>query len=126
MKKRVKIPMNDAQALIILARKVRDKHVADGEASPLKFLNWAEINAMIDEASAVEDQANDIKRVKRQVYQARSRKLTALRTQLRRSRDILTGMYRDEMKVMGSWGFDVLDNKTSPLDEAPLNAVKTT
>ena len=39
MKKRVKLPANSKQ-LLDLAKQVQQKHVADGEASPLLALNW--------------------------------------------------------------------------------------
>jgi metallo-beta-lactamase class B len=44
MKKGVRVPIQDASALLNLAKKVREKHVADGDASPLKVLKWEEIN----------------------------------------------------------------------------------
>lgn len=64
MKKRVIIPMQDAKALLDLAKKVREKHVADGEASPLKVLNWSELNPMIDGALETEEKAVRLKREK--------------------------------------------------------------
>jgi hypothetical protein len=124
MKKRVKIPMQDAKALLDLAKKVREKHLADGEASPLKVLNWGELNPMIDGALETEEKAVRLKREKLNTYQQRSRRLQAVLGMVRSSRDILTGVHSDEMKALGLWGFDVLDGKaTLPVDQ-PVQAVK--
>ncbi len=114
MKKRVKIPMGDPAALLDLAKKVREKHLADGDASPLKVLNWAELSPVIDEALALEERALQLKREKLSVYQQRSRRLGLMASIVRNSRDILTGVHAVEMKTLGLWGFDVLDNRVTP------------
>jgi hypothetical protein len=124
MKKRVKIPMQDAKALLDLAKKVREKHVADGEASPLKVLNWGELNPMIDGALETEEKAVRLKREKLNTYQQRSRRLQAVLGMVRSSRDILTGVHSSEMKALGLWGFDVLDGKATVPAEEPQQVVK--
>ena len=68
MKNRVKIPRRNTSALLDLAKKVREKHVADGDASPLKVLNWEAISPMIDEALAIEEKALKLKREKLSIY----------------------------------------------------------
>ncbi len=113
MKKRVKIPQRNAKALLDLAKKVRDKHLADGEASPLKVLNWAEIGPVIEDALTTDEKAEQLKREKLRVFQQRSNRLQEVINIVRSSRDILTGVHSDEMKMLGLWGFDVLDNRTS-------------
>jgi len=111
MKKRVKIPMQDPKALLDLVKKVREKHVADGDASPLKVMNWTTVNTMIDEALHAEDRAMQLKREQRKAFQDRSHKLTNILAVVRNSRDILTGVHNEQMKVLGLWGFDVLDKR---------------
>jgi len=113
MKKRVKIPQQNPKELLELAQKLRAKHVADGDASPLKVLNWTELNPLIDSAIEVEDRALRLKREKLAIYQQRSRQLIALTNVMRNSRDILTGVHPAEMKALGLWGFDVLDNRVT-------------
>ena len=117
MKKRVRIPQQDPKALLDLALKLRAKHLADGEASPLKVLNWTEVNSLIDSAIEVEDRAIKLKREKLQMYELRSRQLITLANVVRSSRDVLTGVHRGEMKTLGLWGFDVFDNRSSAVDE---------
>lgn len=124
MKKRVKIPARDAKALLDLATKVREKHLADGDASPLKVLNWDTIIPVIDAAVKTDALALKLKREKLKMYQQRSRRLDAVASIMRNSRDILTAVYSEEMKALGEWGFDVLDNRTSPAEgeeQAPAN-----
>ena len=125
MKKRVKIPHQDPKALLELATQMRNKHVADGDASPLKVLNWTDVNTLIDSAIEIEDRALQLKREKLLTYQQRSRQLIALTNVVRSSRDILTGVHAVEMKTLGLWGFDVLENRVTSLepDEAKRDKV---
>jgi hypothetical protein len=124
MKKRVKIPVRSPKAMLNLARKMREKHVTDGEASPLRVLNWATVNALIDRSIINDEQADQMRREKLHAYQRRDTDMQELLGVLRNSRDILTGVYRDEMKALGEWGFDVLDNREGePLpDDEPTSA----
>jgi hypothetical protein len=113
MKKRVRIPKQDPKALLDLATKLRAKHLADGDASPLKVLNWAELNPLIDFALQTEESALQHKRKTLQLYQQRARALENVTDIVRCSRDILAGVHRDEMKTLGLWGFDVMDSKVT-------------
>ena len=114
MKKRVLIPAYDSRKLLELVTKLREKHAADGDASPLIVLNWSEANALIDGALETEEAAIRLKREKLNAYQQRRLKRHELANFARRTRDILTGVYPEEMKVLGLWGFDVLDNRETP------------
>ena len=113
MKKRVRIPVRDVKALLDLAKKVREKHLADGDASPLKVLNWEMINTTIDEAISSEAEALKLKREKLKMYQQLNRRREAVVNVMRNTRDVLSGVFPDEMKVLGLWGFDVLDNRVA-------------
>ena len=125
MKKRVKIPTRDAKALLDLANKVREKHLTDGDASPLKILNWDNIIPAIDEAVKTDEMALKLKREKLKMYQQRARRLDAVANIMRNSRDILTAVYSDEMKALGTWGFDVLDNRSTDADVETSTPVKS-
>src|SRR5262245_47327745 len=111
MKKRVKIPMYNPSMLLELAEKIREKHVADGEASPLKVLNWEVVGAEIERALTSQQTALRLKREKLSAYQQRAHKMESVLRIVRRSRDILTGVHAEEMKALGAWGFDVLDTR---------------
>lgn len=116
MKKRVKIPHQNPKALLDLATNMRAKHLADGEASPLRVMNWTELNPMIDDALAIEDRALQLNREKLLTYQQRRIQLKKIERAMRNTRDILTAVHSDEMKMLGLWGYDVLENRTSSPD----------
>ena len=124
MKKRVKIPMRNAKSLLNLAKQVRDKHMTDGDASPLKVLNWTVVGPLIDQALVIDEKADQLKREKLKMFQQRDQQLQQLTNVLRDSRDILTGVYSKQMKVLGEWGFDVLDNRVASSDNAETAQVK--
>jgi len=109
MKKRVKIPASNPAALLDLAKKVQSKHTADGDASLLKMLNWSEITPTLEAAVANHEKARQLKREMLEAYQQRNLKLQEIINALRDSRDILSGAYKKEMKVLGQWGYEVLD-----------------
>lgn len=119
MKKRVKIPTNSAE-MVALAMRVREKHLTDGEASVLKILNWQRLEPGLAEAYALQERSEQLKRELLEIYQKRDLRITFVEQFLRNSRDILTGAFSDEMKVLGKWGYDVLEtrSKKSPSLEA--------
>jgi hypothetical protein len=117
MKKRVKIPAGNPTRLLDLAKKVQLKHVADGENSPLKVLNWAAHGPIIDQVLQDHEKAERLKREMLETYQRRDLNLPIIVDLLRNSRDILAGTFGKEMKKLGQWGYSVLEAKT----ESPPN-----
>jgi hypothetical protein len=126
MKKRVKIPTNRPASLLALAKRVQQKHLADGEESVLRILNWQEVNQAIDHATQAHEQAERLKREMLEAYQQRNLKADSIIGFLRNSRDILTGAYSKEMKTLGQWGYEVFEpSTTKPEEEAiPKNNVQ--
>ena len=118
MKKRVKIPLNSPAELLDLAKKVQLKHTADGDASLLRALKWMEINPALEVALDSHRKAEHMKREMAAAYQKRDNELETIIAALRDSRDILSGTYKKEMKVLGQWGYEVLDER--------INSKKTT
>ncbi len=124
MKKRVRIPLRNVSQLLELAKKVRTKHLADGEASPLKVLDWTALNTVINEATEMEDLALTLKREKLRVYSQRAIRMEAVLGMVRSSRDLLTAVHPNAMKELGLWGFDVLENKVQLPEPDETNTVK--
>ena len=125
MKKRVRIPVSNPAKLLELARKVQSKHVADGDASLLKALKWSEITPILEAAVADHEKANRMKREMVEAYQQRNLKLEEIIGALRDSRDVLSGIYKKEMKVLGQWGYEVLDARDNGAQPKPVeSAVK--
>jgi hypothetical protein len=123
MKKRVKIPVNNPKELLDLAKKVQAKHTVDAANSVLKALNWTTITPTITEATALHDKAEKAKRDMLEAYQLRDLKIEAIANALRDSRDILSGVYKKEMKVLGQWGYEVLDIRSVKAEPQPAKAV---
>ena len=124
MKKRVEIPTN-ANELLALAKRVRDKHIADGDASVLKALNWSELHGVIDQTITLHEEADRLKRALMEAYQQRDLKMEPVRRLLRNSRDILSGTYDGEMKKMGQWGFQVLETRSAKVVKEPVMLKQT-
>ncbi len=123
MKKRVTIPVNNPRALLDLSKKVLAKHTADGANSLLKPLNWTVITPMINDAATLQEKAEKAKRDMLEAYQQRNLKLDMVAGALRDSRDILSGVYKQEMKVLGQWGFEVLDVRSAKLEPQQVKEV---
>ena len=111
-KMRVNIPGNKKD-LLDLAVKVNNKHMADGAASPLNLLQditWATEGAKIAAALAKHTQAEQLKLDMEQAYRERDLIMQNTEVVVRNSRDLLTGVHRENMKRLGDWGFSVDDS----------------
>jgi hypothetical protein len=120
MKKRVKIPRNKPTELLELAKKVQQKHLADGDASVLKVLNWKDLGLVVNESCAAHEKAERLKREMLEAYQQRDLRLESVLGLLRDSRDVLTGAYSKEMKVLGQWGYEVSEIRSARSAEQPV------
>ena len=122
MKKRVKIPVSNPAALLELAKKVQSKHIADGEASLLNAVKWSEVSPLLEAALADHEKATRMKREMVEAYQQRNLKLQSILQALRDSRDLLSGVFKKEMKVLGQWGYEVLDVRENASRTRPVEA----
>lgn len=113
MKTRVRIPKHQGQELLTLIQQVRARHEAEGDMSPLRILDWKALNQLINDAAALEEQAQHLKREKLRVYQQRALRQHEIKLRVRGIRDLLTGIYSEERKGLGMWGFDVLNSSTT-------------
>ncbi len=121
MKKRVSIPVSNPTALLELAKKVQSKHLADGSASLLNGLKWTEISPALESAVADHEKATQMKRDMLEAFQKRNLKLEAIIGALRDSRDVLSGVFKKEMKVLGQWGYDVLEVRSNVAQSKPVS-----
>lgn len=79
----------------------------------MSILDWEGINPIITEADALDDKINDMSRELEKLTQRRKtlvEKSDGLADFARQSRDVLSGVYRNEMKKLGDFGFDVNDS----------------
>ena len=108
---RVAIPKN-AEEKIDLATKVYKKHTAMAAASPLNSLlthTWTANGPQVATALTLHLQAEDLMRQAEEAYRKRDLLLGEITESLLASRDLLLGVYRDNPKILGEWGFVVDD-----------------
>ena len=111
-KARVGIPINLGE-LIDLCVSIGKANTKQGAASPLSILKWDKISPMIEEADELDDKIVELSRELEKLTQRRKtlvEKADGLGDFARQARDILTGVYRNEMKKLGDFGFDVNDS----------------
>jgi hypothetical protein len=109
---RIVIPSNPEE-IIDLASKVYKKHTVDAAKSPLVALQthtWTSNGPQVATALTLHQQAEDFKRQAEEAYRKRDLLLTELTESVKSSRDLLLGIYRDNPKILGEWGFEVNDS----------------
>ena len=124
-KMRVDIPKNPEE-LLKLATSVNKKHTADGAASPLNLLTdykWATEGPKLALAQAKHDEAEGYKKKMETAYRERDLIMANTTKIVRASRDVLTGINRDNMKRLGDWGFTV-EASAAPTAKPKAKAVK--
>ena len=113
---RINIPKKPAER-IGLAKRVNDKHLADGDSSPLKLLQknaWSEVGPITQICLKAHEDAEALSRQAEELYRKRDALLGQIDAAVKASRDVLTGIYRDEPKALGNWGFEVDDTPPKP------------
>ena len=120
-KARVNIPVNPRE-LIDLCVSVAAGHKEQGKDSPLSILAWDEVNPVITEADELDAKIADMSRELEKLTQRRRtliEKPGGLGDFARQSRDVLSGVYRNEMKRLGDFGFQVNDSPKAKKNNGP-------
>ncbi len=105
-KPRINIPTNPGD-LIKLASAIQEQHTELGKNSPLTLLDWEETAPQINDASAVQKQVNKLNKDLEKLIEKRTNLIGPLGDFVRSSRDVLSGVYRAEMRKLGDFGFEV-------------------
>jgi len=111
-KSRVEIPINPGE-LIDLSVKIAAAHKTQAAGSPLTILKWDEVEPLITEADELDDRIGSLNRELEKLTQRRKNLIegpNGLGDFVRQSRDVLSGVYRNEMKRLGDFGFEVNDS----------------
>ena len=106
MRARVVIPKSPME-LIKLGKEVCRKHSFLGKNYPLGVLPWEIAGPAIDKAMEQHKLAEKLRRDMEKAYSKRDKNLLVIKDILRRSRDLLKGVYGREMKKLGDFGFTV-------------------
>ncbi len=102
-----------------LAKKVYDKHLADGARSLLNELDegdWAVSGPMIAPALALHEQAEALAKEAEKIYRKRDASGEIVKLALISSKNLLKGRYSKNPKTMADWGFEIDD--TPPAKKA--------
>lgn len=105
-KPRITIPQN-AGDLIALAAAIQDKHTELGKNSPLAMLDWTTTAGQIKDAGDVQSQIDKLTKQLEKLTEQRNNLLDPLNDFVRSARDVLSGVYRGEMRTLGDFGFEV-------------------
>ncbi len=121
-KGRVLISRNPEQ-LLRLAKKVYDKHVADGATSDLNNLDnsiydWTKVVPTIATCTSLHDLAEDYKAKMEEAYRKRDALLNPIEEHVKGSSAFLKGKYAKQPKKLGSWGFEIDDTVKAPKKKA--------
>ena len=119
-KPRIKIPAS-ASELIGLAADIQDKHTELGKDSPLALLDWKLIATQIKEAGDAQDTIDKLTKQLEKLTEQRNNLIDPLNDFVRSARDVLSGIYRNEMRTLGDFGFEVDDSPKTrkPKPETP-------
>ncbi|RYZ20475.1 MAG: hypothetical protein EOO16_16555 [Chitinophagaceae bacterium] len=106
---RIPIP-RDPEGLLALAVAVKAKHDALGAASPLQAMedyNWSQVGALLTTTDDLQDRISDMEKKLEELYAERNRHLPVIKGALTSSRNVLKGIYAQNMKKLGEWGYTV-------------------
>jgi len=117
---RVEIP-TDVQLLLDFGDDILDKHQKDGASSILSIINMAEYASLLTQSKQKHKEGNDFERLKEDAFEQRNLTLGLLLNQNTYTensvlfhvlciRDFLKGVFRNELRQLGKWGFDVMEN----------------
>lgn len=109
---RVEIPVNPKD-LIDLAALVYKKHTDLGTNSPLNALishKWSDQGSKVAEAALLHNQAEELKRQSEEATSKRNLLLADIGEMVKASRDLLEGVYRENPRTLGEFGFNVSES----------------
>lgn len=119
-KPRVSIPTNVPDRLD-LASRIYAKHLADGDASPLKAMQnhkWETNGPEVSNATDFHQQAEDLQRNANLTYRKRDLLTVEIDESIKSTRDLLLGIFHDNPKELSQWGFDVSDSARAAAKKA--------
>lgn len=111
-KPRIIIPDNPAE-LIKLGSQIYAQHQKMGGKSPLNALeelpSWDEVGPKVVAAQTLQDKIEQHERDLKTLYGQRQQVIDVLKPQARGSRDLLSGVYSQNLRRLGDFGYDVID-----------------
>ena len=102
------LPCNPKK-ILELAQYISDKHNAMGESSYLTPVLTEEAQQKITNGLALDKEAKKLEKQVEKIYEERDIEVKEALKLIKRSRDILKGIYTDNLKTLGDFGFTVND-----------------
>ncbi|MCP9757253.1 hypothetical protein EGI26_19000 [Lacihabitans sp. CCS-44] len=116
-KPRINIPSN-VQEVIEMAEIINNRHVADGETSPLNALQdhkLADIGPLLTACLQQHLKAEELRRQMELAYRERDAMVKPISETIKACRDLLLGVFRANPKKLGEWGFKVSDSPSKAI-----------
>ena len=113
--KRTRIPLPEGRTdqMLKLAKKVLDKHIADGNGSLLNSLDWETLKPAIEKAVHWHEAAENYHVQRKVSIEERNKLLGDITLGLRGCRNVLSGSRMKSMQSLGEWGFNVVETTFS-------------
>ena len=109
-----RVPISpNPKKMLALAADVYKKHEDEGASSPLLILggtDWKVIGPTIEQALALHNEAEMLKRRMKTAYRERDLLTAAISKGLKASRNLLKAINKDNPKRLAAWGFEVDDS----------------
>ena len=103
------MPINPSNLILLLVA-IKTQHEKQGKNSPLNVLDWEKAGPVIDEAAQTDTK---LTQCQKDVEKLSGRRTALLNDSLvafaRSCRDVLTGVFRGDLKQMVDFGFEVDD-----------------
>ena len=118
---RIVLPKNPAE-LLDLAKKIYDKHAADGAASPLNAqqdFKWDVEGPKIAPCTTNHIEAEKAMRKAEELYRQRDVDLSPIKAIVQNSAQVLKSIYAKNPKMLGDYGFTVDDSKQVKTPKEP-------
>ena len=106
---KINIPSKKSVDLLHFADVIYTANKAKGDASVLSPLDWDDTKLKIDEALAKNAEAESLRRESERLREERDALMIDIWKIVQRSRDILKGTFRGELRKLGDYGFIVDD-----------------
>lgn len=95
-----------------LASDILAKILRDGETSPLKMIVTDVLKKSVESVSTKTDLANELRRKAEVQIEERNNEMKGVDQFIRSSRDILMGLFPNEVKKLTEYGFEVDENSS--------------
>lgn len=103
---KINIPQNPKE-LLNLGNRVYEKHQEGATTSVLSGLEWNSVGPTIQTGIELHKKVKKLERELETLYEERDAIVDKVKDQVFRSRDILKGTHRADLRKLGDWGFDV-------------------